>query len=301
MARLPSFPRMGWLEYPFPVAVKTGTSSGTHDAWTVAWSQRYLVGAWVGHPDFRPMTGLSGYHSAARLVRDVLLHLHASDADGLTDVGFPPPRGWHPVKLCALTGRRATPATDRIVVEHFPPGAEPVDSSQAHVRLAVDRRTGLLATTATPRSEVQVRTFVQLPPRYAEWQASAGLVPPPRDPSPLGADGSRALLSPVSLGPDRRLAVARIERDPGITITSPRTGLDLVRDPETPPDRATLALRATVDPPVEQLVWYVDGLPYTIADHPYTARWPLAPGDHTIQARVPFGSAVSALVHLTVR
>ena len=26
MARLPSFPRMGWNEYPFPVAVKTGTS-----------------------------------------------------------------------------------------------------------------------------------------------------------------------------------------------------------------------------------------------------------------------------------
>ncbi len=81
MARLPSFPRMGHLEYPFPVAVKTGTSSRYHDAWTVAYSRRLLVGAWVGHPDHRPMAGLSGYRSAARLVRDVLIHLHGDQTD----------------------------------------------------------------------------------------------------------------------------------------------------------------------------------------------------------------------------
>ena len=33
MARLPSFARMGSTEYPFPVAVKTGTSQGYRDAW----------------------------------------------------------------------------------------------------------------------------------------------------------------------------------------------------------------------------------------------------------------------------
>jgi penicillin-binding protein 1C len=35
-ARLPSFPRMGALEMPFAVAVKTGTSSRFRDAWAVA-------------------------------------------------------------------------------------------------------------------------------------------------------------------------------------------------------------------------------------------------------------------------
>ena len=33
MARLPAFPRMGSTEYPFPVAVKTGTSYAHRDAW----------------------------------------------------------------------------------------------------------------------------------------------------------------------------------------------------------------------------------------------------------------------------
>jgi len=58
---------MGWNEYPFPVAVKTGTSSGCRDAWTVAYSSRYLVGAWIGRPDYRPMNHLSAYQASARL------------------------------------------------------------------------------------------------------------------------------------------------------------------------------------------------------------------------------------------
>ena len=50
MARLPSFPRMGNLEYDYPVAVKTGTSEGCRDAWTVAWSPDYLMAVWMGRP-----------------------------------------------------------------------------------------------------------------------------------------------------------------------------------------------------------------------------------------------------------
>ncbi len=61
-----------------------------------------------------------------------------------------------------------------------------------------------------------------------------------------------------------------------------------------------MALRAVVDPPVEQLVWYVDGAPYQVADYPYTVRWPLAPGEHSFQARLPFAEERSNLVRVTV-
>ena len=56
LARLPSFPRYGPTEYPFPVALKTGTSQGYRDAWTVAWSNDYLVGVWLGRADAGTMT-----------------------------------------------------------------------------------------------------------------------------------------------------------------------------------------------------------------------------------------------------
>ena len=54
------------------------------------------------------------------------------------------------------------------------------------------------------------------------------------------------------------------------------------------------------DPPSAQIVWYVDGMPYEVADRPYTARWPLRPGTHRFQARLPFQGAASREVSVLV-
>ena len=282
MARLPTFPRMGTLEYPFPVAVKTGTSSGYHDAWTVAWSRRYLVGAWVGHPGHRPMAGLSGYRTAARLVRAALLRLHPHETDGLEDTGFPPPRGTRPLRLCALTGALAGPACDRVVIEPFAPGDGPTEPCAAHVRLAIDTRTGRPATAATPRRRIELRTFVDLGPRYAAWQRAAGLpYPPVSEPftAPAGTAAPHAA----------RLAVLSPERD-----------LTVLLDPDTPSRLATLPLHARIDPAPPQAVWTVDGIPFATVSPPFTARWPLTPGAHTVRLWIPSTGQRSAPVPFTV-
>jgi penicillin-binding protein 1C len=122
MARLPSFNRMGSTEYPFPVSVKTGTSQGYRDAWTVAYSQRYIVGVWAGRPDGRPMTGMSGSNSAL-LVHDILLDLHGADSDGMADTTLRAPPGLHPVTLCAATGRADEAGCDRQLTEYLPVAA----------------------------------------------------------------------------------------------------------------------------------------------------------------------------------
>ncbi len=101
MARLPSFARLGATEFPFPVAVKTGTSQGFRDAWVVAFTDRYIVGVWVGRPDGQPMDGLTGAQSAALIGQDILLRLYPGAADGQEDGGFAPPPGASPVELCA--------------------------------------------------------------------------------------------------------------------------------------------------------------------------------------------------------
>jgi penicillin-binding protein 1C len=89
LARLPGFGRYGNLEYPFAVAVKTGTSQGYRDAWTVAWSERFLVAVWVGRADAGPMAGLGGVNSAALIVHDLLLALHGTLPGDLADAGLP--------------------------------------------------------------------------------------------------------------------------------------------------------------------------------------------------------------------
>ncbi len=100
MARLPSFQRYGSVEYPFEVALKTGTSQGYRDAWVVAWSQEYEVGVWVGRADAGPMTRLGGAQSAADLAQAVLLHLHRTTRGDLTAGGFAAPAHQGPVELC---------------------------------------------------------------------------------------------------------------------------------------------------------------------------------------------------------
>ena len=285
-ARLPSFERMGSLEYPFPVAVKTGTSSRFRDAWAIAYSTRYLVGVWVGEPDFHSMNGLTGYNSAAELVQSMLRYLHQDQEDGLEDVAFPSPLGYERRRLCALTGALAGQACPQVVEEWLPAAELPAEECRAHIALAVDARTGALASPATPAETTEVRTFVMLPPRYAAWAASAGLPIVPA-----------SYLRPQAAPP---LGPAPEERRTRISITTPAQGLRILRDPETPPDQATMALKAVVDPPSRQLVWYVDGIPFKVADYPYTARWPLSPGAHNFEARLPNSPGRSGVVEVVV-
>ncbi len=264
MARLPSFPRMGATEYPFPVAVKTGTSPDYRDSWAMAWSDRYLVGVWVGDPDYTPMRRLSGFRGAAELVHDILVPLHADEADGLADRAFPAPAGTEPRRICALTGQRATEACEGVVTEQVPVGTAPAVPCTAHRRLLVDVATGALATARTPPAAVTSRTFADLPARYAAWQEGAGI---PRSPG---------------------VAVVDPADPPVMRVVAPRSGERFLRDHELSPELSSIALRATVEPAVGQLVWYVDGQPFAVVGPPYEARWPLEPGEHVFEVRVPY-------------
>ncbi len=120
MARLPSFERYGAVEYPFSVALKTGTSQGYRDAWAMAWSQDYEVGVWVGRADAGPMTRLGGAQSAAELAQAVLLRLHRVTRGDLTAGGLPAPAQQGPVELCTNGAAGACAvAPDGIVAVRF--------------------------------------------------------------------------------------------------------------------------------------------------------------------------------------
>jgi len=123
MARLPSFQRYGSVEYPFTVALKTGTSQGYRDAWVVAWSAQYEVGVWVGRADAGPMTRLSGSLSAAELAQAVLLQLHGVTRSDLVAGAFSPPPGRVPVELCTATGQVAGPDCPSRMTEYVVPRA----------------------------------------------------------------------------------------------------------------------------------------------------------------------------------
>ncbi len=99
-ARLPTFPRYGPLEYPFAVAVKTGTSQGYRDAWTLAYSKKFVVGVWLGRADAGTMKELGGAASSARLAHAILVKLHGAKPGDMDAESFPPPPERRAVDLC---------------------------------------------------------------------------------------------------------------------------------------------------------------------------------------------------------
>lgn len=78
-ARKLEFGGDGLLNFPVETAVKTGTSSDYRDSWAVGYNHRYVVGAWLGNFDARPMNGISGSLGPAFLLRSVFAELNRND------------------------------------------------------------------------------------------------------------------------------------------------------------------------------------------------------------------------------
>ncbi len=180
-ARLPSFPRMGALEHSFPVAIKTGTSQGFRDAWALAYSSKFVVGVWMGHPQNDSMKHVNGLASA-EIVKTLMEFLHPQETRGVAEFPFPPPRDFKGVRLCSLSGELAGDNCPETVIEYFYPGTEPVTYFQSQAALAVNERTGgfavhitfpssgsrFLLDPETPRSSQTIGLQAQTIPEIAQ-------------------------------------------------------------------------------------------------------------------------------------
>ena len=108
-ARAYIFGRGGDLEFPFPVAVKTGTSQAYHDNWTVGYTRDVTVGVWVGNFDRRPLRQSSGVTGAGPIFHAVMLAAaRRAGSDAAREI-LPPPADLREETICALSGKRANP------------------------------------------------------------------------------------------------------------------------------------------------------------------------------------------------
>jgi len=274
LARLPSFGRLSALEYKFPVAVKTGTSQGFRDAWTVAYSSRYLVGVWMGHPANDRTKNING-QVAAGIAKHILTWLQPEENRGIREQPFPPPQGYAAVRVCPLSGQLAGELCSESLLEYFPPQDKPAEACSAHRRYAVDRRNGRLADATIPRSRIRFKTCLSLPPEYAVWLSHNGLGPP--------LEGKTDI------------------RATSLTISQPVSGSRYFFDPETPVAFQSLPLKAVVVPQVRAIDWYVDGRLLASVPYPYETRWTIQRGEHVIEARFPRALVFSRPVRIVVK
>jgi penicillin-binding protein 1C len=109
------FGRGGNLDFPFPVAVKTGTSQAYHDNWTIGYTRKVTVGVWVGNFDRTALRNSSGVTGAGPVFHAVMLAAmrRAGISDDATIVDRPDDLEEQPI--CALSGHRPStscPATE---------------------------------------------------------------------------------------------------------------------------------------------------------------------------------------------
>ncbi|WP_414751999.1 penicillin-binding protein 1C [Anabaena sp. CCY 9910] len=116
-ARATAFGVDSVLNLPFPVAVKTGTSSNFRDTWTVGFTTDYTVATWVGNFNGEPMRQVSGVTGAAPLWNRIMLHLHEHQEPA----SFPTPAGLLQLPICAVSGLRPTADCTSVVQEYFYP------------------------------------------------------------------------------------------------------------------------------------------------------------------------------------
>jgi penicillin-binding protein 1C len=118
------FGRGGNLEFPFPVAVKTGTSQAYHDNWTIGYTHAVTVGVWVGNFDRTALRNSSGVTGAGPIFHAVMLAAmrRAGGNDQTAIVDRPDDLEEQPI--CALSGHRPSTSCPATETEWLPRDAD---------------------------------------------------------------------------------------------------------------------------------------------------------------------------------
>jgi penicillin-binding protein 1C len=257
-ARIPGFGTSTPFDFPFPVAVKTGTSRHFTDNWAVATTRRFTVAVWAGNFSGRPMQGVSGVTGAGPLLHRAVMATARRVPPGVLTT--PREAGAVSSPVCRLSGLRATPECARLD-EWFAAGTAP-----------------------TKADDWEQGGRVVLPDEYAEWS---------REGLRLAGSGLRVAGSDsASLARAERPSDSTVVRRVApFRILSPLDG-DRYAIPSGIEARyATISFKAG-GAGADSVEWSVDGRPFT------GGRWPLAPGRHVVRAISSSGMSAEARIHV---
>ncbi len=129
-ARIPGFGGVTPFDVPFRAAVKSGTSTGFRDTWTIGYTPEIAIGVWAGNADGSPMVDVSGVEGAGPIWRDAMM----AAALGRRMSWYARPAGIAEITVCAPTGLLPGSDCQSPVRELFVAGTEPVTRETYWVR-----------------------------------------------------------------------------------------------------------------------------------------------------------------------
>lgn len=243
-----------------PVYWKTGTSWAFRDAWTAGVFGPYVLVVWSGHFDGSGNPALIGVEAAAPLFFRIVDAIAAQDRQ-LAEPAWTLPAGVKRVEVCLASGDLPNADCPQRGSTWFIPGKSPIRVSSVHRAVIVDTRTGKAACPPFDPQHSRRDVFEYWPSDLAQVFAQAGM---PRRKPPVAAPGcANGLAHPALVaspgcagmapGCD---AVAAGDGDPP-RIDSPLRAVTYTLR-RSQPERARIALSASVDAGVRRLYWFVD-------------------------------------------
>jgi penicillin-binding protein 1C len=258
------FGRGGSLEFPFPVAVKTGTSQAYHDNWTVGYTREVTVGVWVGNFDRTPLRDSTGVTGAGPIFHAVMLAAQrraGGTSDAFADAALDTlPDGLVELDICALSGLEANPWCP----------------SKGRERMPVEEGGGPCSWHHMGENGLETIW----PPEYREWARRSGL---------LNESSARA---PAVLVQEVR---SRPAGPAPLAISSPPGGATYLIDPTLRRAFQSLPLRAVAERG-SRLEWRINGRLFGVSRPESTLEWPLVPGTHVIGVRDQQGRAAETRI-----
>ncbi len=139
--RRKAFGHRSFLDFPFQVAAKTGTSKDFRDSWTVGYTDRYVVAVWVGNFNNDAMNDVSGVYGAGRIMQQVMRLLV-----GDSHPRFKVPDSYRSLLICTVSGgeaREDCPAREEwlpsgMAVPKLCPGHESIDLADGYSTPKID-------------------------------------------------------------------------------------------------------------------------------------------------------------------
>ena len=265
-ARALGFGANSALKIDRPAAVKTGTTTGFHDNWTVGYTPNLVVGVWVGNSDHEPMRNITGLTGAAPIWHQFM----RAALVGSPPVSFAQPEGMVQAEICARSGMLLTAACPFTRREWYIASTVPTRADTLYHRVPVDAQTGLMVDAFTPSEQIRVVTALDLPPSASNW-ARVNSVYLLNDLLPNGNAQGMRLDAPMEQG--------------ALRILSPPHNTTYVWDASLPADAQRVRVQISAAQNFDEVQLWIDGeLVKAFDAAPYVFWWTLNIGQHELEA-----------------
>lgn len=154
-ARMGSFRSYRGLVYPFSIAIKTGTSKGSRDAWAIGYTKDYIVGLWLGDFKGSEMINITGGNGAVQILYDLFSMLNKSQKETKWDK----PKDIIEREICLISGKLRGEFCKETRLEEFSIFNVPKEECGVH-NLYIKRN---------PNGSIDKKVFLNLPSEYNDW------------------------------------------------------------------------------------------------------------------------------------